>query len=206
MSLVLPLPNAPVHPGTYSLTQGRRSTAHQPPAAWRGAWVGWLTCQVVLLLVQGDNPFGEGGWVWPVRVVVLTFFVAAFAKPCFASRHQRRLFAATVLGMEAAACLAVSHHPVYDAGALYAIALGVLLFIEYGNPTTLPQRLLERYYTLLVAVTGVVSRLPLNGWFAAATVTRDGLGRRLWANGFGALERQRQWCAHTINHRRRRLA
>lgn len=203
MSLVLPLPNTPAHSGNYALPQRPRSSVDQPHAAWHGAWVGWLTCQVVLLLVQGDSPFGESGWVWPARIVVLTFFVAAFAKPCFGSRNQRRLFATTVLGMEAAACLAVSHHPTYDAGALYAIALGVLLFIEHGNLSALPQRLLERYYTLLVAATRVVSRLPLSGWFAATSVTRGGIGRRLWAHVFETLERQRQWCAHSINRRRR---
>lgn len=203
MSLVLPLPNAPIHSSKYPLRQRRSSTVDQPRAAWHGAWVGWLTCQVVLLLLQGDSPFAEGGWVWPVRIVILTFFVAAFAKPCFASRTQRRLFAATVLGMEAAACLAVSHHPAYDAGALYAIALGVLLFMEYGNLSTLPQRLLEGYYTWLVVATRIVSRLPLSRWFARSSVAREGMGRRIWAHVFEALERQRQWCAHSINRRRR---
>jgi hypothetical protein len=74
------------------------------PAAlplWNGAWVGWLTCQAVLLvLVESTELATDPRIALVTRALLLTAFVAAFRKPCFFTRAQRNMFTLCVLAAE----------------------------------------------------------------------------------------------------------
>lgn len=80
---------------------GSSSVAPPQPPLWQGAWVGWLTCQAVLLvLVEGTELAADPRLALVTRVLLVTGFVAAFRRPCFATRLERNLFTCAVLVAE----------------------------------------------------------------------------------------------------------
>lgn len=69
--------------------------------------MGWLTCQAGLLLLVESSELGADPRIAVMtRALLLTAFVTAFRKPCFATQPQRHVFTLSVMIAEVtiAAC------------------------------------------------------------------------------------------------------
>lgn len=126
---------APRLPHASSLEQNDQESS---TPLWQGAWVGWLTCQAVLvLLVESTELATDPRVALVARSLVLTAFVAAFRKPCFVTQTQRHSFTLSVLGAElaiAACCDRLSGALGWPLWTLLAAA-AALLATALGGPS-----------------------------------------------------------------------
>lgn len=118
---------------TYSISHSPRhdspDAATTDPALWQGAWVGWLTCQAVLLvLVESTELATDPRIALVTRALLLTAFVTAFRRPCFMTGLQRNLFTLCVLVAEVAIA-ACSDRLVNTTGWPLWTAIGVALLL-----------------------------------------------------------------------------
>ncbi len=175
-------------------------------APWHGAWVGWLTCQVaLLLLVESTSLAHQPAIAFLTRVVLVSAFVWAFARPCFSGTWSRGVFLLTTLGVEAALGVVCSRFS-NESAWLLLVALGLTALLI--QPPTKRSTLwaLEVGYAVFARLTRMFALLPqarwFSGWMASSRPDATTV-RHLWAVTFEYLERHRQRWAHAVNRRRR---
>lgn len=96
---------------------------------WHGAWVGWLACQAVLLMLVESTELGtDARMAVLTRALLLTGFVAAFRTPCFVTTAQRNLFTLCVLAAELGIAAGCGRLPSTTGWALWT-AIGAALLL-----------------------------------------------------------------------------
>lgn len=205
-------PTAPTHPEGLQAA-GERGHARvvavrdRPKAAplWQGAWVGWLTTQVVVLIaLEGAIAADRVDLASALRLGLVGGVSAVFARPCFETKSQRSAFIVAVFAAEVVIAAYCNRLTPAFYGLLVGTAGVVLCLVETPSARTTARLIAETRYTTLAHLTRLASALPQRSSFWTRRRERftSKLMRALWAATFECLEHERQRCASAVNRHR----